>query len=264
MGTSGAFGGSGSKPWSQAQDLFAAIDAPAGASGAAEPSAEAFWTCVVPAITVGDSTFGQQAPTILLQDLLPSRRGSAGSESVTSRAGPSQAKGRTRRASQQIGRGAAALAAGFALGRGDAGALATFGLRLADLSALSVRQRCQAIMDAVLGQPGHPDDEALRNAVQPTLIAAVSSDLADPVALMREFLGNYVMQVALVELSSQHANGSLTVAETERKERIATDWIRAKVDTLDLDLVSTSPQDLVDMGLRMTASLIGILEKATR
>lgn len=263
MGTSGAFGGSGTAPWAEAHELFAGIEPTAGTDAKNEPTAEAFWVAVVPALTGGDETLRQPVPSIPFKSLLPERAPSTGSGGVRSRVGPTQAKGRTRKASQQIGRGAAAVAAGLAAARGDRRALGEFGLKLADLNGLSVRQRCQRILDAVLGQPGHPDDEALRRAVQPTVIAALEGN-SDPVALMREFLGNYVMQAALVELSSQHANGSLTVAETERKEKIATDWIRAKVDTLPLNLAATSPQDLVDLGLQMTGSLMRILGEATK
>lgn len=264
MGTSGAFGGSGSAAWSEVHDLFDAIQVPTGSSGATEPSAESFWTAVLPALTAGDPTFKAPRPSIPLSDLLPSRVRVGGSGGVASKAGPSPAKGRSRRASQQIGRGSAAIAAGLAFARGDNAGLREFGLTLKDLSGLSVRQRCQKIMDTVLGQPGHPDDEALRNAVQPTVIAAITGSISDPVELMRELLANYVMETVLVELSSQHASGLTSVAETERREQTATQWIRAKVETIKLDLSSNSPQDLVDLGLRMTQSLLKILGKAPR
>lgn len=267
MGTSGAFGGSGAAKWADARVLFDQIDPQdrtptPGAAAGESPSAEAFWKTTLEALLAADHALKSPTPHIAISDLLPRRLPSSGG--VASRTGPSTATGRSRRTSQQIGRGAAALAAGYAVARGDAAALRTLGLALRDFDGLSASERCQRIIDEVVGLPGHPDDEALRRAVEPTLIRLLTDGIDDPIDFMREYLVNVVMEATLVELSSKHARGELTAAETEANEKHARGWMQATIEALPADLRAMSPQAFVDLSLELTGKVLRIVTGDTQ
>ena len=60
--------------------------------------------------------------------------------------------------------GGSAIGVAVAYRDRDAEALASYGFTLEELDALSPRMRCARILDVAIGQAGHPDEQAMREA----------------------------------------------------------------------------------------------------
>ena len=149
MGTSGAFGGSGTNDWQDVRSLWADLgDAPASPGAGNVSSGEggdydSLGSALARAL-LGRSNSSAVAPT--LGAVLPQRR-SSGRNTVSSRSGGGQAG--TRNFSRQAARGGAAIGAAYAYRDRDVNSLREFGLNLADLDAMSPRNRCSAILDQI-------------------------------------------------------------------------------------------------------------------
>jgi hypothetical protein len=235
LGTQLAFGGSGSAPWEDAADDVTLLDEIIPPSqnndGDAEDSGDD------PNLQIDESIdrlIDHLITAIQAQEFLrpsttePFSLGSVRPSTYTP-GGTSVSNGTSkfvgtpragRSAKLSVARGAAAVAAGSALARGDAQTLAELGLNLQQLQDLSPRDQQQAILDEILGAPGHPDDEALRRAAHATLKEIASNPELTQDDQIDYLLGAYVYEQALVELTSQHANRQLgrdIVTKLERR-----------------------------------------------
>ncbi len=269
MGTSGAYGGSQRKQWRQARDLF--IQLPDAGSGdedehgqpAPDPShpdqgpppdqdpIDGLGHAVVEGLLDDDPTLLGPPPRdadFPLAALLPSRpRGGGGGGGPGGAGGvvygEGASAGRTgARSSRSVlrsaARGGAALGAGYALRRGDADALADAGLDLDELRQLSPRMQAARILDAVLGDPGHPDETALRRATAEQLKQILQGDPApDEGSTLRGFIANLVFQLSLVELRSAIRSGALDASSAARRERRLWRWIERRVRRVSLPAV---------------------------
>jgi hypothetical protein len=235
VGTQLAFGGSGSAPWEDAAadvTLLDEIVPPSHSEGGdaedsgsdpnpqIDESIDRLIEHVITAIQAQEprrpSTLKPYSPG----SVRPSRYtpGGASVRSGTSKFVGTPRAGRSAKLS--AARGAAAVAAGSALARGDANTLAELGLNLQQLQDLSPREQQQAILDEIIGAPGHPDDEALRRAAHATLKEIASSPGLTQDDQIDYLLGAYVYEQALVELTSQHANRQLgrdIISKLERR-----------------------------------------------
>jgi len=224
VGTQLAFGGSGSAPWENAADDVTLLDEivppPQSDDGGAEDSGsdrnpqidesiDRLIDHVITAIQAQEPRRPSTLPPYSPGSVRPSRYTPGGTRvrSGTSKFVGTPRAGRSAKLS--AARGAAAVAAGAALARGDANTLAELGLNLQQLQDLSPREQQQAILDEIIGAPGHPDDEALRRAAHATLKEIAANPELTQDDQIDYMLGAYVYEQALVELTSQHANRQL-------------------------------------------------------
>ena len=178
MGTNGAFGGSDAAAWNQARDQWTSLGDSAGDSTGAGDDAspqsgeDSAYDPLISAIAgalIGEDPDARRpsVPTFSLSATLPHRgggRGSGGgSGGRTGGSGGGSSSG-GRRVTSQAARGGNAIGAATAYRDRDAATLADYGLTLEELDALSPRMRYARILDIAIGQAGHPDEQAMRQA----------------------------------------------------------------------------------------------------
>ncbi|MGW0711481.1 hypothetical protein ACWD4G_36950 [Streptomyces sp. NPDC002643] len=243
MGTSGSYGGSGSAEWSAAHDAFDALPA-AGTGSANSPdttdlpdSQQQFLDDVVQALANAlnkdDADHGRvPAGGYPLSALIAPARGSGGGGGgAGGAAGPGRVGGGSQRqVLKGSSRGAAALAGAYALRNGDAAQLRELGLDFTELNSLPRRTQISRILQAVLGDAGHPDEAALRRAtvkhVKDVLLAA---EPPTPEDSLRGLVAEWIYELGLVELQSQKASDNLTPEEAVRKQGWLRSWLQRKV-----------------------------------
>lgn len=218
MGTSGAYGGSGSQSWGAAQDSVAGLPA----TGPASSAQVAVTVSQIAAAIARQFPTSQVAPNYVPSSLLG--RSTSRPGTVTSGTSRSTSGGMSAGASA---RGAAALWAGHAAldgSQSDLDALG-LGLRLEALRDLSDSDRCQYILDQVLGAPGSLDEEVLRRAALDALkdlMRQPGRTIEDSVSA---FMSAYVYETALVELTSHKASLKLTPDQVLAHEKRLKDYI---------------------------------------
>lgn len=265
MGTSGAYGGSNSAEWNDFRDAWSGLSSggadggPSDGDGTTDISAPAD-TLFDPAQPASDlDRVGQALADALWRDdpasrrntvppiprpRVPGRRGAgaggtgAGSGSTGRSAGTGRSGSRSSR--QVIGgaaRGGATIGAAYALRNRDVQGLASYGLSLAEFDALSPRARISRLVALMIGDDGHPDDRAIRQAATEQVKKIVATDAEAPTAseALKGFVSAYIFQLGLVELQNQITNGTLDGAEALTRERMLRGWIDAKVRGLDID-----------------------------
>ncbi|MHB8762613.1 MAG: hypothetical protein ACYC6J_09595 [Coriobacteriia bacterium] len=133
---------------------------------------------------------------------------------------------------------------------------------MAELQAMSLRQRCQAILDATMAAVDQPDDVAMRRAAVEILKEMLGAD-AMPAAIdaVRAFLVNYIFEIALVEVARTRQEGRLSASELSSREKRARDYLRRRVDALDLSLdgASVAPSALSDAMARLLPVVTAIV-----
>lgn len=220
MGTSGAYGGSGSQSWGDAHDAVSALPA----SGPLTPTQLA--TTVQQIATAVHRLFPTPRTKTYNYEpgaILGRQTGPDGSPS----------SGRSRRSgggmsSSNAARGGAAVYAGHAARAGSQAELDALGvgLRLEDMRDMSINSRCNYILDKVLGAPGSPDEEVLRRAA----LEALKELSLDPTRSTEDsitaFMSAYIYQTALVELTSHKASLKLTPDQVLKHEKDLKQYIR--------------------------------------
>jgi hypothetical protein len=286
MGTSEAYGGSSAGRWQNARDGFAdlgadTVAAPAGQPDGDRPSAPpsdaappppddaaAAAAALAAALLADDPYARRPSITFPVSTLLPRRGGGgrggggaggggAGRSSTGGRAGAGSRRGVVRGAA----RGAAAIGGAYALRAGDAAGLRDLGLDLDELAALPPRAQCARILDAVLGDAGHPDDYALRRAtaehLKNILLAATPPTPEDTI---RGFLGEWIFQIGLVELRAQAAGGRLAAQQAVRAERRLRDWLVRRIRAVRLPRFGRlSVQVFSDIAARVTGETLRLV-----
>lgn len=229
MGTSGAYGGSGTSKWKQVHDLvgemgpspgLAPSDGPSHSPLTDAPSTADIAVAVAQALRVSTQAPPSWAPP-------PPGRPSRGGGTTTSRGGyTSKGPGAARSTASRAG---TALAAGYAVASGNGGMLASVAptLVLDDLRSLSLEKRCDAILNATLGPPGSPDDEVLRRASFEALIQLSDDDVTDatPADTVQVFAEHYVYELALRELTADASTANRTVDDITSLEGDLKDYI---------------------------------------
>lgn len=231
MGTSGAYGGSGSTAWKQVHELSGQMDPnPSPSSGAAAnpaphaPGPEELAAAIAKALRLASHAPPTWHP-------LSAGRPSRGGGTTTSRGG-STSRG-TGGARSTASRAGSALTAGYAVASGDRGMLAQVAptLRLDDLRSLSTEERCEAILNATLGPPGSPDDEVLRRASFEALIELSNGEVteATPVDTVQVFAEHYLYELAIRELTADTSTANRTVDDIIRLEHSLRDYIHEEL-----------------------------------
>lgn len=264
MGTNDAFGGSGSADWDHVREEWASLDLPSAAGdaagdgnadatpgngsppeappGAGDPAFDPLIAAIAQALIGEDKDVRRPVvPSFPLSAVLPSRGGSrsggGGAGSGVSRGGGGSSSG-GRRVTAQAARGGSAIGAAAAYRDRDGAVLAGYGLSLEELDALSPRMRCSRILDAAIGQAGHPDEQAMRDASVAQVKALVSGtpEAANisPLESVRNFVGELTIRLGLIELRDQYLAKTVTAAESRTREKGLRQWVRAKMARLDL------------------------------
>jgi hypothetical protein len=239
VGTSGAYGGSGAKPWEDVHDAYGTAGEAGGAGGSDGPGpsdekVEDFVNALMNALarTAGPVPGSSGYP---LSSLLPRRSGGAGGGGGSG-GGSSSSGGGGRSFGRQTARGAAGVAGASAFRNGDRATLAELGLDLAHLDSLpSSRAKCAYIVDTLLGAPSHPDEVALRAATLRTMVEILKAKEPPTQAQeMRLFLQNLVYEQVLVELTSQQRTENLTPQRAKEIEVKAKKYLRTSVTKIKL------------------------------
>lgn len=275
MGTNGAFGGSDAAAWEQARDQWTSLG---GASGG---TAEEGNQSVTPPQADGDPAFDPliaaiakaligedpdarrpSVPTFPLSASLP-RRGSG--RGAGGGGGGGGSSGGARRVTSQAARGGNAIGAATAYRDRDAAALADYGLTLEELDALSPRMRYGRILDVAIGQAGHPDEQAMRQASLEQIKALLAGDAATakPSGLeaIRDFVGELTIRIGLIELRDQILANSVTAKQAHQRETGLRQWVKAKVGRLELGRYGTvSTREFHQVARQMSADVLRLLK----
>jgi hypothetical protein len=236
VGTSGAYGGSGSQPWDAAHDAYGDAAA-AGGPGPSDAQVQAFVNAFMQALakTAGPAPGTSSYP---LASLRPQRTGGAGGAGGGSSS--SAGGGGARNLGRQTARGAAAVAGASALRTGDRATLVELGLDLGHLDSLSTpRAKCAYVVDTLLGAPSHPDEVALRAATLRTMVEIQKAKEPLTTAQQMElFLQHLAYEQVLVELTSQRRTDSIAPQRAKEIEDKAKKYLRASVKAMNLRKVA--------------------------
>jgi hypothetical protein len=236
VGTSGAYGGSGSQPWDAAHDAYGDAAA-AGESGPSDAQIQDFVDAFMQALakTTPPVPAASSYPLASLRPQRPGGAGGGGRGSSSSAGG-----GGARNVGRQTARGAAAVAGASALRTGDRATLTELGLDLRHLDSLpTARAKCAYIVDTLLGAPSHPDEVALRAATLRTMVEIQKAK--EPLTTteqMELFLQHLAYEQVLVELTSQRRTDSITPQRAKQIEDKAKKYLRASVKAMKLPHVA--------------------------
>jgi hypothetical protein len=283
VGTNQAFGGSGSANWNRVREEWAGLgsdDSRIGAGGnpGEEPTADppglpdekaydALLAAIAQALIGEDKDARRPAvPSVPLSAVLPRRGRGAGTGGGggSGDAGAGGSSPGTRRVTAQAARGGSAIGAAAAYRDRDAAALAAYGLTLEELDALSPRMRCTRILDVAIGQAGHPDEQAMREASVAQVKALVSgaADAASisPLESVRTFIAELTVRLGLIELRDQYLAQAVTAAESLAHEKGMRQWVSAKVARLDLARYGrVSTTEIHQVARQMSADVLRLL-----
>jgi hypothetical protein len=214
VGTSNAYGGSGSQSWRQARDAW--LELISGDSASAP------------------SVAGAAAANATARSLRGGSRGLAEGATTGS-------SGRAARLVSGARSGGRAIAAAWAYERGDRDTLSGLGLDLAELQAMSLKARCQTILDATMVAVDQPDDVAMRKAAL-TVLKELLGGEGLPLAIdaVRAFIVEYIFEIALVEVATVRELSGLSAAQLAVLEKRARDYLRRRVSNLELAFDGTS------------------------
>lgn len=280
MGTNGAFGGSGAAAWDQARDQWTSLgsssdggsdaagpdDAPPQAGG--DPVYDPLISAIAGAL-IGEDPDARRpsVPTFPLSAALPRRGGGRGGGAGGGGTGGSGAGSMSggRRVTSQAARGGNAIGAATAYRDRDAATLAGYGLTLEELDALSPRMRYARILDVAIGQAGHPDEQAMRQASleQIKALLAGGPEAANIAGLeaVRDFIGELTIRLGLIELRDQILANTATAKQAHQRETGLRQWVKAKVSRLDLGKYGTvSTRDFHQVARQMSADVLRLLK----
>jgi hypothetical protein len=289
MGTCGAYGGSDSSAWKRVREEWGGLGPASGGDGASGSSGGAAdqaiesgtgaenggvaydaLTSAIASALLGEDTDARRrrVPTVALGSVLARRgggRSSGGSGGGGGGVGP-RGGGSVggRRITSQAGRGGAAIGAAAAYRDRDANALAEYGLTLDELDSLTPRMRCARILDVAIGQAGHPDEQAMREASLAQIKALVSgkaeASALSPVEAVRDFIGELSIRLGLIELRDQILTSATSVAQSRQREKGLRQWVKAKIAGLDLARYGqVSTGQLHQLARQMSADVLRLL-----
>lgn len=256
MGTSGAYGGSGSAAWAQAHDLYAQ----AGGGGPGDPPPVQEVVAALAAAMRRANRRSLASPgSYTAAGIAPARPRSSDGYTHSRTAGG--ASGSTSGFGRRAARGAAAVSGAQAYRARDRRALAELGLDLAALESLpNDRARCAAIAAALLGAPAHPDDAALNAASVQTMMDVLrSKDPTDSERFVEMFTENLAYEQVLVELTSKQRTTPIPSGRAARIEKQVKKYIRNSMRTRSGTAPGTfAPQAMIDRALRLASKVLGI------
>lgn len=256
MGTSGAYGGSGTASWDDAHDLYEQV-----AGGGTRPPIEDLVKTLTQALS--KTTGGPPpAPGAYAAGRTGPRR-PPGTGSFTRSKSSIGGGGRSGLAGSAA-RGAAAVAGASAYRARDAQGLAELGLDMAALDALpDDMARCEAIAQELLGVPVHPEDAALKSAAMETMLQAMeAAEEPDAERLVEMFTGNLTYEYALIELTSEHRKDPVSPAEAARMEEEIKEYIASDISNpVDKPVGTLSKQGLIDKAASLAQDVLNIFRR---
>lgn len=275
MGTSGSYGGSSSTGWGAARDAYEEMPDPGtGGSSTAGSAAEApgdspaadVAAAIARALWSEDSQVRNPAPPRFpLGSLLPRRPGSGGGTGGGGRGSTGTGGRAGGRSARQVARGAqrggAVVAAAYALRRGDAAALANLELDLAQLQGLDVFTQLARLLDAVLGEAGHPDESALRKAsFRHAKQVLESATEPAPGETLKGMVASYVFELGIIELRAQRKAGSISADEALRKQKEIATYIDVCARRIDDDLGTiVTPEQFAQVAGQLVTKTLRVL-----
>lgn len=280
MGTNGAFGGSDAAAWNYARDQWMSLgDSTGGSTGAGADDAppqsggDSAYDPLISAIAgalIGEDPDARRpaVPTFSLSATLPhqvgGRGGGGGAGGRTRGAGGGSSSG-GRRVTSQAARGGNAIGAATAYRDRDAATLAGYGLTLEELDALSPRMRYARILDIAIGQAGHPDEQAMRQAsleqIKALLAGGPEAANVSGLEAIRNFIGELTVRLGLIELRDQILANTVTAKQAHRREIGLRQWVKAKVGRLDLGKYgAVSTRDFHQVARQMSADVLRLLK----
>lgn len=286
MGTSSSYGGSKKKPWKDARQQI--LDLPSGGGGGGPDSGNSppglddlldnLWGTIGDALDSDDPSLHAPTidePSISIPTLLPWLRPTSGGPSTGSSGGAGggtggggvrtgggrQGAGSKRQVTRSAARGGTVLGAAHAVRQGDAGYLSELGLDLGRLQTLSVARQCGEILDAVLGEGGHPDEAALRKASLESMKEILSAqDEPELAGSVETFVANFVFELALVELQAQVSNGAISPGDVARQEQTIRSYLNRRVKTAGLPTSGVlQPRELRGHTAKLTKEVVKVL-----
>lgn len=259
MGTSGAYGGSGSTSWDDAHDLYQQAASPSPDSTA--PSTDQLVTALAAALRRISSSRGVEPGTYSPASTALVRSSDSDGYTHSRTSG-----GSTRSFLRQAARGARTVGGAQAYRTRDGQALAELGLDLAALDALSSdRDRCVAIADALLGAPARPDDVALKAAAIQTMMDALrGKDELTSGQLVENFTANFTYEQVLVELTSQRRTTAVPAAQAAKTEKRIKKYIRNSLRAARRGAGGRlNLQGLIDRATNLAARVLAIFGRTT-
>lgn len=257
MGTSGAYGGSGTVSWGDAHDLYEDAAGSGGARPPVEDLVKAFTQALNktrggPSPAPGAYAAGQTGPS------RPAGTGGyAQSKTATGGGGRSGLAG-------SAARGAATVAGARAYRARDAQTLSELGLNLAALDALpDDATRCEAIAQQLLGVPAHPEDAALKSVAMQTMLAAIEEEVEpDAERLVEIYAANLTYEYVLVELTSEHRKDPVPSAEAAEIEEQIKEYIANDISNpVGKPVSQLNLQGFMDRAASLADQVLGIFRR---
>lgn len=205
-----------------------------------------------------------------LSTLLPRSRGGGAGGGGGGTTGRSGTHGRTgggsgRQVISGARRGGAAIGGAYALRSGDAAGLRELGLDLGQLSQLSPRLQLAKIIDATIGEAGHPDDYALKRATIEHLKTVLLAETPPPPEVsIRSFVAEWIFQQSLVELQAARTARGRTPQQVDKAERQLRDWLKRRVQRIEVSLLGRpSVQNLSEITAKITGEALRLIKAGT-
>ncbi|KYH43905.1 hypothetical protein AZH51_15875 [Branchiibius sp. NY16-3462-2] len=125
--------------------------------------------------------------------------------------------------------------------------------------------RCARILDVAIGQAGHPDEQAMRQAsleqIKVLLASGPESSNLSGLEAIRNFIGELTVRLGLIELRDQILANSVTAKQAHQHETGLRQWVKAKVNKLDLGSYGTvTTRDFHQVARQMSADVLRLLK----
>jgi len=125
--------------------------------------------------------------------------------------------------------------------------------------------RCARILDVAIGQVGHPDEQAMRQAsleqIKVLLASGPESSNLSGLEAIRNFIGELTVRLGLIELRDQILANSVTAKQAHQRETGLRQWVKAKVNKLDLGSYGTvTTRDFHQVARQMSADVLRLLK----
>lgn len=260
MGTSSSYKGSSSASWKNARDRFNEVDSNSGENTDVSSTANAIGNALSNDLPIKISiSFSISS--------LSARGGSGGGGGAG--AGGSRERQNGRAGSKSVrqplrgaARGATAIRAAFDLLNGNRAELDKLGLNLDELQGLGPQEQCARIVDVIIGDANHPDDAALKRAVIEHLKNILLPDEAPSIEdTVKSFVGEWIFQLALVELRAESNQEAVNAADIRQKENKLKDWLRVRMKQMSFpDAENLSAQKLANATAKLTSQAIALLK----
>jgi len=125
--------------------------------------------------------------------------------------------------------------------------------------------RYARILDIAIGQAGHPDEQAMRQAsleqIKTLLAGGPEAANISGLEAVRNFIGELTIRLGLIELRDQILANTVTAKQAHQRETGLRQWVKAKVGRLDLGKYgAVSTRDFHQVARQMSADVLRLLK----